>query len=156
MTLRNENGDVLSRAELLALTTDVTPPVDPILEVNARVYETFTEEGATEHEGGRRLRFADGQRVRQSEIDNMFATATVTNIAPATGPAVGGTAVTITGTDLAGVEGVTFAGVAATDVTVVDDDTVTCTTPAGAVGPADVVVLDDGGNVTVAGGFTYA
>ena len=156
MTLRNEAGDILSRAELLALTTDVTPPVDPVLEVNARVYETFTEPGSAEHEGGRRLRFRDGQRVRQSEIDNMFATATITMIAPNTGTAAGGDDVTITGTDLAGVEGVTFGGVAATNVTVVDDDTVTCTTPAGAVGPVDVVVLDDGGNVTEGAGFTYA
>lgn len=155
MSLRDQAGNILSRTELLALTVDRTPPADPLLELTAPVYEAHTEPGASAHEGGRKLKFRDGQLVRRSTIDNLYATATFASIAPTSGAAAGGTAVTIKGTNLSGVEGVTFDGVAATNVKVVNDTTVTCTTPAGAAGPADLVVQDDAGNVTALAAFTY-
>ena len=80
---------------------------------------------------------------------------TVTGFEPDEGPAAGGDVVTITGDDLTGVTGVTFDAVAATDVTVVDDNTVEVTTPAGTAGPADVVVTDANGADTVVGAYTY-
>ena len=81
---------------------------------------------------------------------------TVTGVNPATGPAAGGTAVTITGTDLTGATGVTFAGAAATVVVVVDDTTVTCVSPAGTAGPArSVAVTTPAGTGTLPGAFTY-
>ncbi len=71
---------------------------------------------------------------------------TATAVAPGAGPDSGGTPVTVTGTGFTGATGVTFDGVPGTDFVVVDDTTVAVTTPAGAAGPADVVVTDPAGN----------
>ena len=79
----------------------------------------------------------------------------VASIVPNTGPYLGGTTITITGSFLAGTTSVTIGGVPATNVEVVDATTVTATTPAGSVGAVDVVVSGAKGTVTVAAGFTY-
>lgn len=50
---------------------------------------------------------------------------------------------------------VTIGGVAVTNLTVVSDTEITATTPAGAVGTADVVVTTLGGSDTLEDGFTY-
>ena len=76
-------------------------------------------------------------------------------IAAASGPAAGGTVVHVRGFGLTDVTGVNFDGVAGTAFTVVSDREITVTTPAGAAGPADVVLVDPDGNETVVGGFTY-
>jgi hypothetical protein len=83
------------------------------------------------------------------------------SIAPDEGAVAGGEAVTLTGTgfptDVAAV--VTFDGVPATDVVVVDATTITCLTPAGATGAVDVVVTFtlSGESVadTLVDGFAY-
>ncbi|MGW4080314.1 IPT/TIG domain-containing protein [Streptomyces asiaticus] len=75
-------------------------------------------------------------------------------ITPATGPAAGGTAFTITGTNLGGVLGVLFNGVPATGVTATPT-TVAGITPPGAVGSATVTLVTAFGTVTVPGGFLY-
>lgn len=63
----------------------------------------------------------------------------VTGMDPIAGPV--GTQVTLTGTGLAGATGVAFGGVAAADLQVLDDTTVTAVVPAGAVtGPVSVRV----------------
>ena len=80
---------------------------------------------------------------------------TVTGILPTNGPAAGGTAVTITGTNLTGATAVTIGGAAVTGVTVVNATTITATTPAGTAGARDVVVATPGGTVTGTGLFTY-
>jgi len=80
---------------------------------------------------------------------------TVTGISPTSGPAVGGTAVTITGTNLTGATAVTIGGAAVTGVTVVNASTITATTPAGTAGVRDVVVATPGGTGTGTGLFTY-
>lgn len=82
--------------------------------------------------------------------------ATVASIAPATGPAAGGTAVTITGTGYTNATSATLGGVAITGFTVVNDTTITGTTAAHAAGAVDVVVVDPGGNGTLAAGYTYS
>ena len=85
-----------------------------------------------------------------------FHAPTITSVAPATGPAAGGTAVTITGTGFANGAKVTFGGTAATAVMVVNSTSITCTTPAGTVGAQNVVVTNsDGQKGTLAAGFTY-
>jgi len=79
-------------------------------------------------------------------------------LSPNSGPGGGGTAVTITGTGFAsgGSLGVTFGGVAATAVTVVNANTITCSTPPHASGVVDVVITNgDGQPTTVTNGFTY-
>lgn len=78
---------------------------------------------------------------------------TISNLAPATGPAAGGTAVTITGTNLTGTTSVTFGGVVATALVVVNPTTVTCTTPARPAGSQPVVLTTPNGVANTT--FTY-
>ncbi|HKS22367.1 MAG TPA: IPT/TIG domain-containing protein [Thermoanaerobaculia bacterium] len=79
---------------------------------------------------------------------------TVTGVAPPSGLA--GTSVTISGTNFHSGAAVTFGGVAATGITVVDPNTIQCTTPAHAPGAVDVVVTHpDSAAATLTNGFTY-
>lgn len=156
MSIVDANGNILTKAELLAKTTAVVVP-DKVRTTEA-IYETFTHPGASDHEGGRRLLYREGMAVSSAEIDAMYAAsaASFSSITPATGLAAGGTNVTILGAGFSGVEGVTLGGVAATNVKVVSDTKITCTTGAHAAGAVAVVIQDASGNVTAAGAFTYA
>jgi hypothetical protein len=88
-------------------------------------------------------------------LTNGFAyTPTVTGVSPNTGPAAGGTPVTVAGTGLTGATGVTFGGVAGTAFSVTSPTSISVTTPAGA-GVVNVVVQHPGGNVTLTNGFAY-
>jgi len=78
----------------------------------------------------------------------------ITSVAPASGPETGGTAVTITGTGFTGATGVTFGGTPGTAFTVVNDTTITVTTPAHAPGAVDVIVQHPNGN-SQPGDFTF-
>ncbi len=79
---------------------------------------------------------------------------TITTVAPASGPASGGTAVTITGTNLATTDQVAFGGTAA-PFSVVDSTTLSVVTPPGTAGPVDVTVTNAAGTATATAGFTY-
>jgi hypothetical protein len=80
---------------------------------------------------------------------------TVTGVVPPTGPAAGGTLVTVNGTNFVTGATVTFGGSSASGVIVVNGTTITCSTPAGAAGAVNVDVTTTGGTGTLAGGFTY-
>jgi hypothetical protein len=80
---------------------------------------------------------------------------TVSSVSPSSGPTVGGTSVTITGTNLSGATGVTIGGAAATGFVVVSNTTITAMTPAGAAGTASVVVTTSGGSNAANTLFTY-
>lgn len=152
MTFYNSSGTRLTKTTLLALTEEVT--ADTVRKFTEDVYQSFTQDGGG-FEGASRLAFVSGETATDSEIDGLFLTATATSITPATGPAAGGTPVTITGTNLSGTAGVTFDGVAATNFKVVNNTTITCTTPANTAGTSDVVIQDDAGNVTKSAFFTF-
>ena len=78
------------------------------------------------------------------------------HVTPAFGPAAGGTAVTISGSGFTGATGVTFDGVAATNVAINGDGTaITATTPAHDVGAAPVVVAEADGTLVTVGGFFF-
>jgi uncharacterized repeat protein (TIGR01451 family) len=81
---------------------------------------------------------------------------TLTAVSPDTGPAAGGTAITVTGTDLTDTTAVRVGDADATDVTVVNDTTVTAVTPPGS-GTQDVTVTTLTGTSTPVpdGAFTY-
>ncbi|HPE15498.1 MAG TPA: IPT/TIG domain-containing protein [Oscillospiraceae bacterium] len=83
------------------------------------------------------------------------ATPSVTLVSPTSGPSTGGTDVTITGTNFTGATSVSFGGTAAANVVVVDDTTITATTPEGTAGAADVSVTTEGGTGTGEDLFTY-
>jgi DNA-binding beta-propeller fold protein YncE len=81
---------------------------------------------------------------------------TVTGVSPEHGPAVGGTVVTITGTEFVAGSSVYFGGSAATDVTVHSASLITATAPAGS-GTVDVTVKTPSGTSPVTSGdhFSY-
>ena len=80
---------------------------------------------------------------------------TLTSVSPSSGPASGGTGVTLAGIGFTGATSVTFGGAAATSVNVVSSTTVTAVTPAHAVGAVDVVISTPGGSATKTNGYTY-
>jgi hypothetical protein len=91
-------------------------------------------------------------------IDNVsFVTQppTVTLVTPASGPAGGGTSVTITGTNFGGTTSVTFGGAAATTFSVVDGTTITATVPTGSPGTASVIVTTPSGSNAANALYTY-
>ncbi|MDR3468888.1 MAG: IPT/TIG domain-containing protein [Xanthobacteraceae bacterium] len=73
------------------------------------------------------------------------AAPTVTAVNPNSGSALGGTAVTITGTNFTGATAVTFGGTAAATFTVVNATTISATTPAHGAGVVAVAVTTPGG-----------
>lgn len=80
---------------------------------------------------------------------------TVTSVSPTSGPAAGGTAVTLTGSGFVAGAAVHFGDLAATDVAVVDLETITATTPPLPAGNVfDIVVTNpDTGSGALPGGW---
>jgi hypothetical protein len=78
---------------------------------------------------------------------------TVSSVTPSLGPIAGGTAIAINGANLSNAT-VTVGG-ATCVVSFTSTSTVSCTTPSGTAGAADVVVTTGNGTVTDTAGFTY-
>jgi hypothetical protein len=155
MTLERANGTRITKAGASAVYT--TPPVtDPIIKISEDLYRQERPDGTRFPAKRRVLAFRAGELVPKSRLDAEFPDATIDKISPATGAAAGGTAITLTGTNYTPGATVTVGGAAATNVTVVSEKKITCTTPAGTAGARDVVVTTDAGTVTKTGGFTYA
>lgn len=94
---------------------------------------------------------------RSGSLPNGYSyvvTPTVTSVSPNSGPGVGGTPVTITGTNFAAGATVTFGAAAATAVSVVNSTTLNATTPPGS-GTATVTVRVNGLSGSLANAFTY-
>jgi hypothetical protein len=81
----------------------------------------------------------------------------VAPVSPTSGPVAGGTVVTITGRQFSDVDyEVRFGTALATDVTFIDESTITATTPAHSAGAVDVTVLAPTGiEKTLSAAFTY-
>ena len=79
---------------------------------------------------------------------------TISTITPVSGTAAGGTAVTISGTNLSSPTSVTFGGTSAT-VSASTSTSITVVTPAGSAGAVAVAVTTLGGTVSRSSGFTY-
>lgn len=80
---------------------------------------------------------------------------TISLVAPGTGGAAGGTAITITGTNFVTGSTVTVGGGAATSVVVASATSITCATPAHAAATVNVVVTTPYGVATATGAFIY-
>ena len=98
----------------------------------------------------------------QVSIDNLFTYTTnssfptiTTSVNPNTGAKVGGTTITITGTNLTGTSSVTIDGVAATSVTVVSSTSVTCVSPVGSAGSKTITLTTPNGTATSLNAFRY-
>lgn len=76
---------------------------------------------------------------------------------PQTGSVAGGTFIRLLGlhSDFRPESVITFDGVEATELTWVSSNEMTCRTPPGAIGPADVVVSDNAGESALVDGFLY-
>ncbi|MDR2064007.1 MAG: IPT/TIG domain-containing protein [Candidatus Nomurabacteria bacterium] len=90
-----------------------------------------------------------------------FPPPTITTVSPDSGSTAGGTPVTISGTNFianntTSVSRVTVGGQNCTSLVVISATEITCTTPAGTAGLADVTVYSLGGNAVLAGSFLYA
>ncbi|MEE1764413.1 IPT/TIG domain-containing protein [Streptomyces sp. SP18BB07] len=154
MGLYKADGTRITKAAFPA-----TNVADPEKVVTADIYSTrpYTPDGDQKPEGSiKTVAYKVGAVLRQSEIDGLFQTATIDTVSPATGPTAGGTVVTITGTSLDGVSAVNFGATPGTALTILSAKKLTVTAPAGTAGAKDVVLIDDAGNVTKTGGFTYA
>src|SRR5262249_46066983 len=69
-------------------------------------------------------------------------TVVVSGVSPNVGPTAGGTPITIHGAGFLATPAVTIGGNPATNIVLVDSNTITAVTPAGAAGPADVTVTN--------------
>ncbi|MFA4825482.1 MAG: IPT/TIG domain-containing protein [Methanoregula sp.] len=78
---------------------------------------------------------------------------TITSISPVSGPDIGGTVVTITGTSLNGATAVTFDGTPASTFSVINETSISATSPAHAAGAVNVNVTTPNGAAT--GTYTY-
>jgi outer membrane protein assembly factor BamB len=93
-----------------------------------------------------RLLLADGSTVVAYNVGRTSSEPpTVTKVAPKKGPAAGGTAVTITGTNFTGVEAVRFGAGAASSFTVVSATRIAAVAPTSVAGSVDVTVTASGG-----------
>lgn len=166
MSIRQANGTIVSKTTLMTYMTDVTPTENKVYQYTgnsgATLFEGVHYDGASTFEGYRRKAFIAGQTYRQDQIDKFFPTCTIsTVVVAATGAAAtalataGGTALKITGTGFSGATGVTFGGTAGTSFSVASDTVILVTSPAKTAASYDVVVADDGGNVTKTNGVTY-
>ena len=102
-------------------------------------------------------RVSDGEADIGAFESTFAAAPTVTAISPATGPATGGTTVTITGMGFTGATAVDFGNTAAASFTVVSDTQITATSPLG-TGTVDVTVTTPAGTSSASSTdqFTYA
>jgi large repetitive protein len=98
----------------------------------------------------------DGDDVVLTQATTAVAAPTVTGVSPNSGPAAGGTAVTITGTGFTGATAVEFGTTAATGLVVVNSTTITANSPSGS-GVANVTVVTPAGTsaTSAADQFTY-
>jgi hypothetical protein len=79
----------------------------------------------------------------------------LSRVTPEVGPIAGGTRVTVIGSGFSSSATVTFGGQPATGVQVVGGATLSCVTPAGMIGPVEVVVSQNGESRRLALGFWY-
>lgn len=101
----------------------------------------------------------NGLVIIRYELTNVAVSSpTITSVSPSTGASSGGTSITIEGTGFLSTAGQTVTiGGAPCVITGRTLTSITCTTPAGVLGTADIVVNnEDGGTTTSLGGFTYS
>jgi hypothetical protein len=91
-----------------------------------------------------------------SSLPTVASTVSVSVILPASGPTSGGTRVTINGTGFGSGAAVTFGGIFATNIVIVNGATIAVDTPIHAIGAVDVVVTNTNGQRgTSVGAYTY-
>ncbi|HMN19043.1 MAG TPA: DUF2341 domain-containing protein [Candidatus Moranbacteria bacterium] len=98
----------------------------------------------------------DGQNATLANAFTYVKPPSITSITPASALKTGGDTVTITGSDFWGTPSVEFGGTPATNVNLIDANTLTATVPAHGAGVVDVVVINpDGQRNKLANGFAF-
>ena len=97
-----------------------------------------------------------GLTEEMEEVNNCDGELCIDSIAPSWGPTSGGTEVRIYGSGFDGDIGVSFARLEISDFTRLGPNELVITSPQGAVGPIDVTVWSDYGEVILTDGFTYS
>jgi len=141
------------RGGFTAPTTDIKAATNPYgLAALAALIGMFTEEAVLKLKQIAETIFAKKEQGK----DHVAPAPTLSRITPNTGPAAGGTPVTITGTNFVNGATVTIGGNQATSVVVVNSTTITAQTPAHNVGPVNVEIANpDEQRGVLANGFTY-
>lgn len=100
---------------------------------------------------------ADGTSSSLASAFTYTATSlTIKNVSPISGPAAGGTTVTISGASFQSGVSVTFGGLAASSVTLSNSNSIVAVTPEHSSGPATVTVTNaNGQSATLSSGFTF-
>lgn len=153
MALVKGDGSTLTKTPGGTVLQSVSE-ADPQIKVLINVYEDTPYDHVDYPTQKKQLKFYAGQIVRQSKWDEAFRAPTITAISPATGPAAGGTTITITGTGFSSDATVTVGGTNATSIVVKSAKKITAVTPAKTAGSYNVVVTTAGGSATKTGGFT--
>jgi hypothetical protein len=89
------------------------------------------------------------------EMNVFVATPSANGVSPSSGPAAGGTVVTVSGTGFTPGTTVTLDGTPVTTVAVSSPTSLSFTTPAHAAGTVGIVVATLGGTATIASAFTF-
>ena len=96
-----------------------------------------------------------GKRTIITHPDTVASVPVLYSFTPITGPAAGGTLVTITGSGFTGTTGIKFGTIAAPSYTVLSDNTIVVVTPAVVASTVTVVVTNATGPSTTGGSFTF-
>ena len=109
------------------------------------------------HIFSRALTVTEIQSIYNAGPAGLALTPTITAITPSSGPASGGTTVTITGSNLTGATAVKFGSTAATSFTVNSDSQISAVAPAGSAGTVDITVTTPVGTSVTSNAdqFTY-
>ncbi len=142
-------GSVAANANNVIVTTSNT-------DVTAAAGITGVIAGTTNVAGGTTVNTNPASRGSGGSSGGDFTVApTVASLSPNSGPAAGGTSVTIMGSNFTGATAVSFGGTAAVSYTVDSSVQISAAAPAHAAGAADVTVTTPGGTATASGAYTY-
>lgn len=155
MALVNAAGTLLSQTPG-GTVLEAVAEADPKIKVLVNVYRDTPYDNVDYPTQMKQLAFRTNQIIKQSEWDAEFVDPTIAALTPATGPAAGGTTVTITGTGFTTGTSVTFGGTAGTSVSVKSANRLTVVTPAKTAGAYNVVATTAAGTATKTNGFTYS
>ncbi|WP_419420274.1 Ig-like domain-containing protein [Legionella sp. D16C41] len=144
-------GQLATNIEVLSPTRVkvIVPPVSLTARLKVAAVSDELVDVVVQNPNGQQASFLNGY----TYIDD--ALPTIKSFTPARGKKEGGLKITITGAHLKHTQNVLFGGVAASNVTVINDSTITAITPAGNTGAVDVVVTTLDGNAVFNKGYTY-
>ena len=147
MTIQKADGTVVTQS---TFNSNITEQVQPSLWlIDQDYYETYHLVGDPETvKNGKRLKYRAGRTITTAQKADLYKEPTISTVTPGTAGTGGGVVLTIVGTNLDEVTGVTLGGTACTSVTVVSKTTIRATTPAKSAATYSVAVTTPAGTAT--------